>query len=184
MKNFYEVTPDGALHIFINTKGGVVSVQLDYTDLPIAERADRWGIFKDKQGRKLARSGKASDQVFLHKQLVDVPPGSRLEWINGDTLDCRRANLQLVDREGNVTPLVHRVPTVGLTCYDEPKTSDVPGVKFHKASQRWTVRIWYEGTRYSLGYFKEKADAEAQAAILRKEGPHSPNLKRNQRKGK
>ena len=51
---------------------------------------------------------------------------------------------------------------------DESLTSDVPGVKFAKASKKWQVVIPKPGgRRIQGGYFKEKAEAEARALQLR-----------------
>ena len=51
---------------------------------------------------------------------------------------------------------------------DESLTSDVPGVKFEKASKKWRVVIPKPGGgRIQGGYFTEKAEAEARATELR-----------------
>lgn len=177
----------------IQTRQGIEKVIMDYDQREKAETiSGSWGLFKDNKGRKLARAGKKDGQVMLHRQLLDIPKGSRLEWKNGNTLDLRRKNLQLVDREGNVTELdppqvtqpeyaTHEVRQVVTS--QVPKKSDVKGVYFHKHSNRWAASAFWGGRRYSLGYFTLREDAELEIKIFRSAGPDSPALKRNQSKG-
>lgn len=94
----------------IKTLAGALIVKVDVEDEDKVRTASRWGIYKDRHERKFARSSKKDGQVLLHKLLVDVPKGSTLVWKNGDTLDCRTANLQLVDKDGNVTELARPAP--------------------------------------------------------------------------
>jgi hypothetical protein len=162
--------------IYINTRSGQEIVKVNDVDLPFANELTRLVIYKDPKGRKMARSDKADGQVLLHRHLFEIPKGSRLEWINGDTLDLRRENLQLVDKDGNVTPL--KVPAK-----EESAQPKIKGVTFHKASQKWTSRPYWGSDRYSLGYFATKEEAEKETLIFLNEGPESPKLKRNQSKG-
>jgi hypothetical protein len=169
-------TTNTKAYVQIVTRQGVKEVVLDIDDLIVAEELARLVLYKDPKGREMARAGKEDNQVLLHRHLFEIPKGSRLEWINEDTLDLRRENLQLVDREGNITLL------------KEPKEVIAPptikGVTFHRHSQRWNSRPYWGSDRYSLGYFKTKEEAEAETRIFLAEGPDSPKLKRNQRKGK
>jgi hypothetical protein len=221
MKNYIAATGN-AVVITINTRNAELLALISVEDLEKAQIEDRYGIFKDKQGRLLARSGKASGQKFLHKQIVEIPKGSTLVWKDGNTLNCQRNNLQLVDREGNVTELQpqkvtepeykrHEAREVLKQAHEEVatdyealegkhlgdpekktgsyaehperRTSPVKGVYFHKASQRWNASAFWQGKRYSLGYFNFQEDAELEIKIFRSAGPESPALKRNQPKG-
>ena len=157
--------------ILISTRQGNVEVKVDQEDLIFAEELYRLVLYKDPKGRPMARAGKEDGQVLLHRHLFDIPKGSRLEWINGDTLDLRRENLQFVDKEGKVTPLKQ-----------SKEKPAVKGVTFHKHAQKWTSRPYWEGKRYSLGYFATREEAENETRIFLEEGPDSPKLKRN-RKG-
>jgi hypothetical protein len=162
--------------IVINTRSGPYQVLVDKEDLPYAEAVSRWVLYKDPNGRPFARADKNDDQVLLHRFLFEIPKGSRLEWINEDTLDCRRKNLQLVHKDGTVEPL-KKSETV------PPPT--VKGVTFHKHAQKWTSRpYWGPKERFNLGYFETREEAVAETLIFLEEGPDSPKLKRNQRKGK
>lgn len=236
--------------IRIETRSGDEIVFLDKQDLEKASSiVDKWRLFKDARGVKFARSGKDSGQKMLHKLLFVIPKGYKMVWINGNTLDLRRRNLQLVDKEGNVTlledpkpskvyvkgpmdelrevpyakedpepPAVHLFTPVAefldidnavveareaaaldkasievaLKPDPEPpavereaiRQSGVPGIKWHRASNMWTARLYHEKVRYSLGYFKELQKAIEEVAKFRVMGPHSPHLLRNQREGK
>jgi hypothetical protein len=161
--------------ILISTRQGNVEVKVDQEDLIVAEELGRLVLYKDPKGRPFARADKQDGQVLLHRHLFEIPKGSRLEWINGDTLDLRRENLQLVDKDGNITPLKQPEPEV-----EKPT---VKGVTFHKHAQKWTSRPYWEGKRYSLGYFQTKEEAEKETLIFFEEGLNSPKLKRNQSKG-
>ena len=53
--------------------------------------------------RWYAASGKTSAHPFflLHRFIVNAPEGSLVDHINGDSLDCRKANLRLADEYQN-----------------------------------------------------------------------------------
>lgn len=104
MKN--EITQkDGIIAIVISTRAGNRIALIDAEDFDKIDVDDRYGLFKDRHGKPSVRSGKESGQVFLHKKLADIPRGSTLVHKNGDELDYRKANLQLVDKAGNITEL-------------------------------------------------------------------------------
>lgn len=160
----------------IMTRSSIEKVITDWDQKEKVEAITRWVLYKDPKKRKMARADKNDGQVLLHRYLFDIPPGHKLEWINGNTLDCRRKNLQLIEtKTGQIIPLYK--PEIR-------QKSEVKGVYFHKASSRWHASAFYAKKRYSLGYFATEEEAADQVAIFRAEGPDSQNLKRNQRKGK
>lgn len=198
MLNEAALTVNGeAVTIKISTRSGdeIVFVN-DGEDFAKAKSiTKRWGIFKDAKGKKSVRAGKDDGQVFLHKLIFDTKQGEQLEFINGNSLDLRRENVNKVLKSGEVIPMYVAPPVeeqpknpvkreVQVTAANAGRPqSNVPGVKYHKASQRWTARIYWEGVRHSLGYYNTREHAEREAAIFRLEGPDSPKLKRNQPKG-
>lgn len=194
----------------IPTRAGVEKVIVDYDQADNVRKISRWVLYKDPKGRKMARADKADGQVLLHRHLFDIPPGYKLEWLNGNTLDCRRKNLQLVNMKTKQTITLyepdirkqHKDPNSTYEVLKEmaaeghpeaqkvinklnpskEETSKERGVYRHKHSDRWHASAFYEKKRYSLGYFAEEADAIEEVKLFRSEGPASPKLKRNQRK--
>ncbi|MED3571918.1 hypothetical protein [Cytobacillus praedii] len=159
--------------ILIQTRNGTEKALVDLDHEAEARVINRWYLYKDPKGRKMARAGREDDQVLLHRLLFDIPPGHKLEWLNGNTLDCRRKNLQLVEiKTGQIIPLFE--PEIR-------QKSNTRGVYFHKASSKWHASAFHKGKRYSLGYFGDMHEAELEVLVFREEGPSSPKLKRNQR---
>lgn len=187
------------LFITLHTKKGDFQVKLDVDDYEKVKDI-RWGLYIDPNGRHMARAGTDHGRVLMHRFLFDIPKGKRMEWLNGDTLDLVKENLQLVDKTGFKQRL--REPKPPATTYevlkrmaseelptplkelitDKPKSA-VKGVYFHKASKRWHASAFHSGKRYSLGYFEQEQDAAQEVADFRKYGPEHPNLKRNQKEG-
>lgn len=200
--------------IRIPTRSGVEIVKLDLDDLEYAKKLHKLELYKDPKQRKMARSDKQDGRVLLHRYLFEPPKGYKLDWINGDTLDLRKENLQFVSSKGEPIPLAkpkEEVTTVGAETgrlqTQKPNVSNKPkggsladqpingraaeetprGVVFHKGSGKWTARLHARdgsNVRHSLGYFETKEEAVAEALIFIAEGPESKKLKRNQRKGK
>ncbi|WP_332648808.1 hypothetical protein [Lysinibacillus sp. 54212] len=169
----------GKYSFVIGTRHGDETVLVDPEDKEKVEGVTRWVLYKDPKGRPLARAGREDGQVLLHRLLFEIPKGARLEWKNGNSLDLRRVNLQLVHKDGTIEQLK---PEVQATAIEEGES--IRGVYFHKASQRWHAAAYHEKKRVSLGYFRDKDEAVKEMNTFRSEGPNSPNLKRNQRKGK
>lgn len=166
MKNkFTEYTKKAGIEIPF--KGRVITLLVDTQDVKKLDlAADKWGIYTDRQGCYFARSDKASGQHMAHKLLFDLPKGCKLEWINGNTLDLRRANLNMIQPDGTRVPMLLPEPEE-----EQPpeytRTSDVKGVYFHKASQKWHSTAWHGGKRYSMGYKPDTPEGKsaAEAAV-------------------
>lgn len=213
MKNEYRtVNRNGQryVHLIIDSRVyGKVEVKMDYDlfyDSKVAG-VQYWTVYTDRYGRKYARADKKNKQILLHKRLFKVPRGQKIVFKNGNPLDCRRVNLQLIDSGGKITEMY--VPDADEEvaapkskskskskskpkpkqrnvrnnkrplALEEPKT--LKGVTFHKASKRWNSRPYWEGIRYSLGYFQSQEEAEAETRLFIREGPYSPRLKRNRK---
>lgn len=183
MKNEYRTLHEnGRKYVVLTIKSrvhGTLEAKMDYDLFYERNVADveSWTIWKDKHGRKYARADKKNKQVLLHKRLFDTKRGCHLAFKNDDPLDCRRENVQRVDQEGNITELFVPEPVI------EEKPTVLKGVTFHKASNRWNSRPYWEGVRYSLGYFPSREAAEEETRVFIREGPDSPRLKRNQKQG-
>jgi hypothetical protein len=133
---------------------------VDANDLPNINCVNSYGLFPYKDGFT-ARSDKKSGQKFLHLQIIEVPKGHKVVWKNGNTLDCRRANLATIPRNQEyVPPAPEELPPsirIDQTKEGVPQ-SGVKGVTWHKASSRWAATA-FKGGRHCLGYHKTVPEA-------------------------
>ncbi|MCO5387837.1 MAG: hypothetical protein NHB14_20940 [Desulfosporosinus sp.] len=181
MKNRYEAMTypqEDYTEVYIPFKGEVCTLIIDTKDLAtVSQAAHSWGIYTDRQGREFARADKASGQVMAHKLLYDIPKGCKLEWLSGNTLDLRRKNLNMVQPDGTVVPLLIPEPAPEEEPYTH--TSNVLCVYFHKASQKWHAAAFYEGKRYSLGYQPDTPEGKAKAIeIMNEFRANGPKVKK------
>lgn len=88
---------------------------------------------------------------YAHRIIMGLPPGRtpQVDHINRDTLDNRRANLRICNRDRNVHNTGLRVDN----------TSGFKGVSWHLNKTQWQVRITDHGRRHSLGYFNDPIEA-------------------------
>ena len=77
----------------------------------------------------------------LHRLLMDPPPRIPVAFVNGDTLDCRRANLRL---RRDLERARRRERYIGVR---------------RLASGRYSARMWHAGRRVYLGTFQTARDA-------------------------
>jgi hypothetical protein len=94
------------------------------------------------------RLGQSTRPMYLHRWLVDAPPGLQVDHINGNPLDNRRANLRVVtvrENQWNQRRRRGQVPYKGVS-YD-------PHYRCYVARMR-------DGTLYRfLGHFRTAEDA-------------------------
>jgi hypothetical protein len=85
-------------------------VLIDRDDLDRVLEAAHWGKAEPKPGLVYARGtmrglaaprGHRKPALFLHRFILDAPPGSEVDHWNGNGLDCRRENLRITDQKGN-----------------------------------------------------------------------------------
>jgi hypothetical protein len=95
--------------------------------------------------------------VFLHRLLLECPPGTFCDHINRDTLDNRRSNLRFATRSENGANRAKM----------KRGTSIYIGVSSGKG--RWVADIRKDGKRIHLGTFTTELDAATaydRAALL------------------
>jgi len=171
LKNSYVVSEHWTI-VELLFKKATRNLFIDHQDFEkVNEGANSWNIYTDRQGFYYARGDKASGQALAHKLLFDIPKGCKLEWINGNTLDLRRENLNMVQPDGTVVPLLIPEPVLEPVPEEEPytHTSDVRGVYFHKVHHKWHASAFHGGKRYSLGYQSDTPEGKAKAEELMNE---------------
>jgi hypothetical protein len=88
---------------------------------------------------------------YLHRQLMQPPPGSEVIFLNHDKLDCRRENLKVVTKEE--ARRHHRVRS--------DSKSGVKGVRYNAYTETWSAVTYRNGRCYTLGTYYSQEDAEA-----------------------
>lgn len=115
------------------TQGQVALIDDD--DAPLIMRY-RWQY----QARGYAVGRVNGQQVYMHRFLLNAPPGLQVDHINGNRLDNSRANLRLV------TPRQNRQNSL-------PRPHHLKGISWEK--QRWRVRIHVDGQCLNLGSYSD-----------------------------
>lgn len=90
-------------------------------------------------------------KFYLHRVLLDAPPGMVVDHINGDGLDNRRANLRLATVAEN-----SRNARRALS-----NTTGLKGVTHHLRDGRWQAQISVDGQIKYLGSFEHPDLAHA-----------------------
>lgn len=98
------------------------------------------------------RTGPNRKALFLHHAIMKPPSGMQIDHINGNGLDCRRANMRLAtNAENNRNRGAQANNALGIK-----------GVSLHKARGKLRAQITVNGVNMHLGYF-DSTEAAAQA---------------------
>ncbi len=111
--------------------------------------------------------GETRPTFLLHRVIMGATlKAQRVDHLNGDTLDNRRANLLLADHTHNMRNIVRRRNNV----------TGCPGVQFHKRLQRFQVFMPVNGKNTYFGSFTDFDAAVAKRQALEAEhwGGHYP----------
>lgn len=90
----------------------------------------------------------AATKLRMHRLIVDAPPGTMVDHINGDTLDNRRCNLRICTNAQNQQNTQSR-----------GGSSRYKGVSFNKKYGKWLGAFMFEGRHYYCGYWETEDDA-------------------------
>lgn len=115
----------------------------------------KWQASKDPYARRSFRINGRLCQISMHRAIMDAPSGCKVDHINGDTLDNRRANLRLATIAQNRQ---NSRPSLG-------KSSRYKGVSLDRQRGTWKASV-------SLGTFdtEEKAALAYDAAVVAVQG--------------
>ncbi|MBN1505417.1 MAG: HNH endonuclease [Sedimentisphaerales bacterium] len=132
-------------------EGQVKQIPLDggayaYVDAADHEWLSQWAWHL--HGGYAARNEKGK-RVYMHRQIMEPPPGMVVDHTNGNKADNTRANLNVCTQQEN---LVNRSKRNGAS-------SRFRGVNYNKDSGKWRARITFEGGRLYLGEFAEEVEA-------------------------
>jgi hypothetical protein len=89
--------------------------------------------------------------IYLHRFIINVPDDKEVDHINGDTLDNRKANLRICNKEENAQ-------NKGM---QSNNTSGYKGVFYENRRKKWRAKIDAHGKRIHLGYFEAPEEAYA-----------------------
>jgi hypothetical protein len=97
-----------------------------------------------------AKEGKKYKTVYLHREIMGaVPSECEVIFLNHDRLDCRRANLRIVNKQE--ARHHHRVRS--------DSKSGVKGVRHDPETDSWSACIYRSGHSYHVGTYYSKEQA-------------------------
>jgi hypothetical protein len=109
----------------------------------------KWrACFNPTSGRYYAKS---SNDVYMHRLIMQCPDNMQIDHVNRNTLDNRRENLRIVTSSQNN---INRGKK-------SSNTSGYKGVTFCKTTNMWRSQITFEGKTIFLGRFDTKEEAYA-----------------------
>lgn len=88
--------------------------------------------------------------IYLHRFIMNVPPGLEVDHINGNSLDDRHNNLRICRGQANKWNTQKQ---------KRDKSSKYKGVCWHKTNKKWWAYIHLNGNRKHLGFFDNEDDA-------------------------
>lgn len=116
---------------------------IDDDDLELVA-GHRWQYHRNHASTKVK-----GRRVFMHRLLIEVPPGLVVDHCNGNGLDNRRSNLRVATVSQNT---VHRGKDRGTY------TSRYKGVDLTK-DHRWRARLMVHGRYELFAYFDTEIEA-------------------------
>ncbi len=110
-------------------------------------RANRYAG-RTKNGPKVngKRTGKT---VYMHREIISVPPDLDVDHINADTLDNRKENLRSVTTQENVR---RKSKSSG-------RSSKYKGVHWATRQEKWLAKIQLTDRTIHLGTFESEVSA-------------------------
>ena len=124
-----------------------------------------WYDFKSRSGKVYAKTKIDGRWVALHRLIVNPAAGEEVAYEDGNSLNCRRANLRCV---------THAQSQQGRKT-QRNNTSGYRGVTYYKRFGKWAARITVNGKTTHLGYYStpETAAEVYREAALELHGQHT-----------
>lgn len=91
-----------------------------------------------------------SEQLLMHRLLMQPPDDMQIDHIDGNPLDNRRCNMRICTNQQNSWN--SKIST--------RNKSGIKGVSFDKRSNKWRARIHLNGKDVHLGYFNDVDEAK------------------------
>jgi hypothetical protein len=114
----------------------------------------KWSAYFNKwtrtfYARRCVEEGNKVTSEWMARSVLNAPKGMLVDHINHDTLDNRKANLRIVNKQQNQT-------NRGATSVS---TTGCKGVYFKKRVQKYIVRLTVDGKAKQFGTFSNLEDA-------------------------
>lgn len=140
-------------HIIImnSNKKEIARAIVDVNDLELVA-GHKW--YLHNKGYAVALIGR-SQQILMHRVIMQPPDDMQVDHIDGNTLDNRRCNMRICTNQQNSWN----------SCNRKDNRTGVRGVSFEPKYGRWRSRIQVNGKHIHLGYF----DSIEEAIQARKE---------------
>ena len=148
-------------------KNGMTQIITVKGDVYVIDTADRiiaknycWSRHTNNYARAVTRTKAGLKTLYLHRLLCQCSEDKpHVDHINGDVVDCRRANLRACDRHQNLQNQKRRITN----------TTGFKGVSFHALTGRFRARVGVRGHQVYVGLFDTPEAAAVAATSARLE---------------
>lgn len=158
MKNKYEII-DGIVYIEIKKGDGIITCEIDQSDLEIADSIDGTWYLTGTGYATYKKMNKGEYELYLlHRVLLGVNDGSiQVDHKDGNRLNNKRDNLRITDVGGNSQNLAVR---------SDSKTG-IRGVYYREDRDKYIAEITTYGKKYRIGSFESALIAEKHIKFAR-----------------
>ena len=112
------------------------------------EWLNRWKWMAQK-GTKTFYATRRKKRIWMHRVILNTPENKQTDHIDGNGLNNSRSNLRVCSCSEN---FMNRMPYLN-------RSSLYKGVDWHKATQKWRVRIKINRKERYLGVFNSEIEA-------------------------
>lgn len=134
-------------------------VLIDEADWPLVSQ-HKWYLHPSKK-HQYARAGRSGNKILLHRFIMDAPRHMMVDHIDGNGLNCTRANMRLCNNAQNQWNARRRVAG----------RDDPTGLHWNEQKKRWIAMV-----RVGSYVNREEARAALLAAKRLFYGEYAPRL--------